>query len=302
MIIGEVNHKKIFHDSSVQVGCEIKQTGCQHEIELNDKEIQVGYETTEMGIMTDPVQFKEPSSEMEPDETKNTNFNENKPIVLRMKSANLNPEPPKLAAPKKKMIFKAENSIDLTIFSNMPRRDSLILQTKYRKETEEPESFKLDQTIISESEDEMEISFSTYSFENKTSRFRNSKLFRKLNDLELKNLYIHTVFHSHSSDKDKQYVSSKRMNKIALHVFHNILIKNDMNDSMTIIYEYFAEKTKRDAHAIAMLKAVYNYCQVRESGNRTKIDILIKLIPFKMINMINTFKEILRGLYYSLDD
>jgi len=302
MQIGEFTNRKILQDAAVQVCRETKHSGCQHEIEYSDKEIHAKCEIADVGVMAEEMKWRQPSHHLQSGQTKNTIFEDKKPVVLKLKSDLIVSEPPKLAPPKKKAIFKAENSIDLTIFSNMNHKDSLILQTKYRKEADEQDSYRLDQTILSESDNDIDLSFSAYSFENKASRFRNSRLFRKLNDLELKNLHIHSVFRNHTPDKNKQYVSSKRMNKIALHVFHCILINNDMTDVMTMIYEYFAGKTKRDAHAIAMLKAVYAYCQVRESGNRTKIDILIKFVPFKMINMINIFKEILRGLFHSLDE
>jgi hypothetical protein len=302
IVIGEHNIKKIYQDAGTQVSAEIRHTGCQHEIELDDKEIQAVDETMETGIMTDPVEFRPPSAKLDFFVPKNTDTVAHKPIVLGMDLSAINPEPQRLAAPKKKRVYKAENTIDLAIFSGMSRHDSLVLQTNYRKDDGENESPKLDQTIMSESDDALEVSFSTYSFEHKSSKFRNSKLFRKLTDLEIKNLYIHNVFSSYPAERGKQYVSSKRMNKIALYTFRSILKGNDISDILTMVYEYFAEKTRRDTHAIAMLRAVYAYCQVRECGNRTKIDMLINFVPFKMVNLISTFKEIFRGLFYSLDE
>jgi hypothetical protein len=302
MLIGEVNSKKVFGDTGVQADVQTEATGCQHELEFTEKEIQAVNETAENGMMTDPIEFSNPTEATDVNIVKSSNAIAIKPVFLGIESLSVAPEPPKLTLAKKKLVFKAENSIDLEIYSNMPHRDSFILKTKFRKDDDESESFKLDQTIISDSDDEIEVSFSNYSFENKASKFRNSRLFRKLTDLELKNLHIHSVFRSLTSDKDKQYVSSKRMNKIALYVFRKILVNGEATDLMTMVYEYFSEKTKRDAYVIAMLRAVYAYCQVRESGIRTKIDILIKFIPFKMINMINTYKEIFRGLYYTLDE
>jgi hypothetical protein len=300
--IGEGKIHKLTQDGSTQTEVEYLDIGCQFTKEFKEQEVQAIQEFKDCEMQTDEVAILE---EIKKQSVKNDgNLNSfSRPGRNMQNTLNNEQGENKRNSMIKKKIFKAENSIDLSFYNQFAKKESLILHAKYRKDSrKKSNSSKFSESFMTDSEEGLDMSFSSYSFEGKNSKFRTSRLYRKLTDVELKNLHIHSVLKNSLNEKEKQYVSSKRINKIAVHVFHRIIVQNDMSDVMSIIYDYFSEKTKRDAHAISILKAVYNYCSIRESGNRTKIDMFIKLIPFKMMNLISTFKEILKGLYSHLDD
>lgn len=128
-----------------------------------------------------------------------------------------------------------------------------------------------------------------------------SKILPKMDESVFKNINLNSLFASFSKN-EIAFLSSRRLSAISVHYVQEILLNNDLRDIISICYDFYFSLSGIAKHTLTTLTSLFNYCKQKTNNCSTKIDIFLTLIPFKPLNSIGVFKELLKNMYTHMDD
>ena len=116
-----------------------------------------------------------------------------------------------------------------------------------------------------------------------------------------RNINLNFFFASFSKN-ETAFLSSRRHSAISVHYVQEVLLNNDCRDVISICYDFYFYLSGIAKHTLTTLTSLFNYCKQKTNNCTAKIDIFLTLIPFKPLNSISVFKELLKNMSTHLDD